>query len=272
MGRSCIPEMRLRPFLSLENTGTVESEMKNVLEVCVDSVGAAVAAQEGGGDRVELCANLMEGGTTPSAGTIQHARRSVRIGLQVMIRPRGGDFCYSATDFEVMKLDVETAKRSGADGVVFGILMADGRVDGERTEELIRLARPLSVTFHRAFDMSRDPLESLETLIRLGVDRILTSGQEATALEGLYLIADLVKAAGDRIVIMPGGGITEANFARIVGGSGAREIHVAALSVLDGPMKFRNTRCFMGGVLRPPEFSISVTDPEVVRSFVRSLH
>lgn len=245
--------------------------MKKVLEVCVDSAEAAIAAQEGGADRVELCANLMEGGTTPSAGAIQHARRSIRIGLQVMIRPRGGDFCYSDADFEVMKLDIEAAKRLGADGVVFGILMPDGRVDEARTHDLIRLARPLSVTFHRAFDMSREPFESLETLIRLGVDRLLTSGQEASALEGLDLIADLGEAAGSRIVVMPGGGITETNFARIVGGSGASEIHVAALSLHDGPMKFRNLRCFMGGVLRSPEFSISVTDPEAVRSFVRAL-
>jgi copper homeostasis protein len=245
--------------------------MKKVLEVCVDSVEAAVAAQEGGGDRVELCANLMEGGTTPSAGAIQHARRSIRIGLQVMIRPRGGDFCYSDSDFQVMKLDIEAARRAGADGVVFGILKPDGRIDEARTDELIRLARPLKVTFHRAFDMSRDPFESLEALVRLGVDRLLTSGQEATALEGLDLIAGLVKAAGGRIAVMPGGGITRTNFARIVRESGADELHVAAFSLLDGPMKFRNPRCFMGGVLRPPEFSLSATDPEEVRAFVRAL-
>jgi copper homeostasis protein len=246
--------------------------MAKILEVCVDSVEAAVAAQQGGADRVELCANLMEGGTTPSAGAIQHARRSIRIGLQVMIRPRGGDFCYSDADFEVMKLDIESARKSGADGVVFGILTPDGSVDEPRTRELIRLARPLSVTFHRAFDMSRDPFESLETLIRLGVDRLLTSGQEASALEGLDLIAHLVESAGNRIAVMPGGGITGTNFVRIVRESRASEIHVAALSLRDGPMKFRNPRCFMGGVLRPPEFSIGVTDSEAVRSFVRALH
>lgn len=246
--------------------------MSKILEVCVDSVDAAIAVQEGGADRVELCANLMEGGTSPSAGAIQHARRRIRIGLQVMIRPRGGDFCYSEADFEVMKLDIEAARHAGADGIVFGILMPDGRIDEGRTHELIRLARPMQVTFHRAFDMSRDPFESLETVIRLGVDRILTSGQEASALEGLDLIADLVKTAGTRIVVMPGGGITATNFARIIRGSGANEIHVAALSLLDGPMRFRNPRCFMGGVLRSPEFSISVTDAEDVRAFVRDLH
>jgi copper homeostasis protein len=245
--------------------------VKKILEVCVDSVEAAMAAQKGGADRVELCANLLEGGTTPSVGAMKTARRCVDIGLQVMIRPRGGDFCYSKVEFEVMKLDIEAARDAGADGVVIGILKPDGSVDGPRTRELIELARPLSVTFHRAFDMSRDPYDSLKTLIRLGADRILTSGQEPSALEGLDLIADLVGKAGDRIIIMPGGGITEKNFGKIAEGSGARELHIAALSIMDGPMRFRNTRCFMGGELRPPEFGVSTTDPARVRHFVDSL-
>lgn len=245
--------------------------MKRVLEACVDSAAAAIAAQQGGADRVELCANLLEGGTTPSAGTIQHARRSLRIGIQVMVRPRGGDFCYSADEFEVMKLDVLAAKNTGADGVVLGILQEDGCIDEVRTRELIELARPLTVTFHRAFDMSRDPCESLEALVGLGVDRILTSGQESSALEGLELIADLVRRAGARIVIMPGGGITLRNFRKIVEGSGAREIHVAALANVEGPMRFRNRRCFMGGELRSPEFTLTVTDSGTVRQFAQML-
>jgi copper homeostasis protein len=245
--------------------------VKKILEVCVDSVGAAIAAQQGGADRVELCANLLEGGTTPSAGCTQHARRSIDIGLQVMIRPRGGDFCYSQIEFEVMKLDVEMARKAGADGVVIGILTEDGFVDEPRTRALVELARPMSVTFHRAFDMARDPYQAMETLVGLGVDRILTSGQESSALEGLDLISELVRRAAGRIVIMPGGGITEGNFRRIVEQSGAGELHVAALSMVEGPMKFRNTRCFMGGELRPPEFSVSVTDPNRVRAFVRAL-
>jgi copper homeostasis protein len=198
--------------------------------------------------------------------------------MNVMIRPRGGDFCYSDVEFETMKLDVELCKRNvpdrgqvGADGVVFGILNPDGTVDAPRTAELIRLARPLSVTFHRAFDVTRDPYEALETLIGLGVDRILTSGQEPSALEGLDLIADLVKAAGDRVIIMPGGGITERNIERIVAGSGAREIHVYAPMTLEGRMKYRNPRVFMGGELRPPEYTLSVTDPNRVRALVGAI-
>jgi len=245
--------------------------LKRVLEVCVESVEGAIAAQEGGADRVELCANLMEGGTTPSAGSMQEARRNLHIALQVMIRPRGGDFYYSAIEFEIMKRDIETARKAGADGVVIGILKEDGTIDEVRTRALTELARPMSVTFHRAFDMSRDAFDAMETLIGLGIDRILTSGQESSVLEGLDLIAQLVRDAGDRIIIMPGGGITERNFSKILVQSGARELHVAALENVEGPMKYRNPRCFMGGELRPPEFSILMTDAVRVRAFVRSL-
>jgi copper homeostasis protein len=246
--------------------------MKRILEVCVESVEGAIAAQQGGADRVELCANLLEGGTTPSAGSMQLARRSLRIGIQVMIRPRGGDFCYSAAEFEIMKLDIEMAIKAGADGVVLGILRPDGSVDEDRTRELVTLARPLNVTFHRAFDMTRDPWAALEILISSGIDRILTSGQESSVLEGLELIAGLVRVAGDRIIVMPGGGIHERNLAKIARESGARELHVAAPAETEGPMAFRNRRCFMGGELRPPEFSRLATDASRVHTFVNSLH
>jgi len=242
-----------------------------VLEACVDSVEAAVAAQEGGADRVELCANLLEGGTTPSAGTIQLAREKLGIGLNVMIRPRGGDFCYSDAEFEVMKLDVQLAKKLGADGVVSGILKENGAIDTLRTGELLELARPLSVTFHRAFDMARDPYEAIKDLIGLGIDRILTSGQDLSALEGLDLIADLVQKAGDRIIVMPGGGITERNVQKIVLHSGAREVHVYAPMTVESRMRYRNDRCFMGGELRPPEFSLTVTDADRIQAFVRAV-
>ena len=240
-----------------------------ILEACVDSVEAAIAAQEGGAHRVELCANLLEGGTTPSAGTIRLARESLDIGLSVMIRPRGGDFCYSDVEFQVMHRDIELAQELGADGVVLGMLNEDGSVDVERTGALVALARPMSVTFHRAFDMSRDPYEALEGLVKLGIDRVLSSGQESSALEGLDLIADLVQKAGDRIIVMPGGGITERNVERIIVHSGAREIHVAAPVNIESRMKYRNTRCFMGGELRPPEFTCTVTDADRIREFVR---
>lgn len=242
-----------------------------ILEACVDSVEAAIAAQEGGADRVELCANLLEGGTTPSAGTIQLARENLDVGLNVMIRPRGGDFCYSDVESEAMKVDIELAKKLGANGVVFGILKEDGSVDTERTGALVAHARPMSVTFHRAFDMSRDPYEALEDIIKLGIDRVLTSGQEYSALEGLDLITDLVQKAGDRIIVMPGGGITERNIEKIVEHSGAKEAHVAAPVGVESRMKYRNTRCFMGGELRPPEFTLTVTDPNRIRAFLRAV-
>ncbi len=244
--------------------------MNIVLEVCIDSVEAAIAAQQGGAHRVELCANLLEGGTTPSAGTIQLARRSIDIDVNVIIRPRGGDFCYTPIEFEVMKLDIETAKAEGANGVVIGILNQDGSVDKERTRELVELARPLSVTFHRAFDMTRDPYEALETLIELGVDRVLTTGQESSVLEGLDVITKLVEKAGERIIIMPGGGITEHNFKKIVETSGVKEVHFLAPATRESLMAYRNPNCFMGGELRPPEFSLTVTDPGLVKTFVRA--
>jgi copper homeostasis protein len=244
--------------------------MSIVLEVCIDSVEAAVAAQQGGAHRVELCADLMAGGTTPSAGTIQLARRSVDIDVNVIIRPRGGDFCYTPVEFEVMKLDIETTKAAGANGVVIGILNEDGSVDKERTRALVDLARPMSVTFHRAFDMARDPYEALETLIELGVNRVLTSGQESSVLEGLGVITELVDRAGERIIIMPGGGVTERNFKKIVETSGVKEIHFVAPAARESPMAYRNPNCFMGGELRPPEFSLTVTDPGRVSAFVRA--
>lgn len=241
------------------------------VEICVDSVAGAVAAQLGGADRVELCDNLLEGGTTPSAGCLKLARRHLKIGLQAMIRPRGGDFLYDDWEMEVMREDVRLAKEIGADGVVFGCLTAEGEIDRQRTEELLTLARPLNVTFHRAFDMCRDPQRGLEDLIALGVDRLLTSGQEATCLEGLEQIAALQQQAAGRIIILPGGGITPRNLRRIVEGTGVSEVHLAARTSIQSQMQFRNPRCFMGGTLRPPEFSWKTTDPEMVKAVVQNL-
>ena len=237
---------------------------KLIIEVCVDSVESAMAAERGGADRVELCDNLLEGGTTPSAGAIAIARKRLGIKLHVIIRPRGGDFCYSEVEFAVMRHDVALAKQLGADGVVIGILTSDGEIDIERTRELIELARPLSITFHRAFDMSRDPYRALEDLIGLGDDRILTSGQEPSVIEGLDLIAELVQIAGDRVIIMPGGG-TERNVDKVVARSGVCEVHVTGTTSVESAMHFRNQRVFMGGELRPPEYTRLTTDPERIR-------
>jgi copper homeostasis protein len=249
-----------------------EAQSKKVkLEVCVDSVDSAIAAQEGGAARVELCDNLFEGGTTPSAGMIAVARKSLTIGLQVIIRPRGGDFLYSSTEFEVMKRDVLIAKQLGADGVVIGILERDGSVDVPRTRELIDLARPLQVTFHRAFDMTRDPHAALETLVNLGVERVLTSGQQATVPQGIELIAALVRQAGARIIVMPGGGITLENAAKIAAASSAKEIHLGDLLSVPSIMTFRNERVYMGGAYTPSEYTRMMTDAARIRRIVALL-
>lgn len=237
-----------------------------IYEICVDSVAGVRAAKASGAHRVELCANLLEGGTTPSRGMIRQARTVSGIGLQVIIRPRGGDFLYDDDEFAVMLADIDTAKAEGADGVVIGLLTADGEVDVPRTRELIAKARPLSVTFHRAFDMTRDPFKALETLIGLGVDRILTSGQDASVLEGLPLIAELVRRAGDEVIIMPGGGITARNAARIIAKAKPREMHFAALEPEAGGMKFRRHHVYMGGELRAPEYDRLVTSAETIRA------
>ncbi|MBI5879785.1 MAG: copper homeostasis protein CutC [Chloroflexi bacterium] len=238
------------------------------VEICIDSVASALAAQAGGAQRVELCDNLMEGGTTPSAGTITVVRAQVQIGLQVMIRPRGGDFCYSDLEFAVMRHDIATAKSLGVDGIVLGLLTPDGRVDAARTRELIAAARPLNVTFHRAFDVARDPREALETLVELDVDRVLTSGQEPTAYEGIDLIAELVRQAAGRISIVAGGGIHERNAGKIVAQTGVREIHFTGRRTVPSAMQYRNERVFMGGELRPPEFDRSIANAERIARII----
>ena len=237
-----------------------------IYEICVDSVAGVRAAKAAGAHRVELCANLLEGGTTPSRGTIRRARTISGIGVQVIIRPRGGDFLYDDDEFAIMQTDIETAKEEGADGVVIGLLTAEGDVDAARTAALIAKARPLSVTFHRAFDMARDPYAALETLIGLGVDRILTSGQEPSVLEGLPLITELIRRAGDRIIIMPGAGITPRNAERIIAAAKPKEIHFAALEPEAGGMKFRRQHVFMGGELRAPEYDRLVTSGDTIRA------
>jgi len=241
-----------------------------LLEICIDSVESALAAQQGGADRVELCSALYEGGLTPSAGLLEVVRERANIGVAAMIRPRGGDFCYSDDEFAVMERDIVRAKELGADVIVLGLLNPDGTVDRLRTAKLIELSRPLPVTFHRAFDMARDPYEALDDVLELGAERLLTSGQEKSAVEGMDLIADLVERAGDRLVVMPGGGVTERNLKKILAHTGAREIHGSASGSRESRMAYRNTRVFMGGQMGPPEFSIKQADSNRVRSF-RSL-
>lgn len=244
----------------------VEAKGRNlVIEVCVDHVDSALAAQAGGADRVELCDNLMEGGTTPSAGMLAVTRSQLKIGLHVIIRPRGGDFCYSDLEMEIMRLDIIQAKALGVDGIVVGLLTPDAQVDTVRTAELIALARPMRVTFHRAFDMVLDPRQALEDVIALGCERVLTSGLEASAWEGIDQIEQLLQQAGDRIIVMPAGGVGR-NLARIASRVPLREVHLTATTTVDSAMQYRNSRVFMGGAFRAPEWTRSVTDPAKIRT------
>ena len=241
-----------------------------LIEICLEDVQSVIAAQKGGADRVELCSDLFEGGLTPTIGTVLTALEMASIPINCMIRPRGGDFCYSDIEYEVMKQDVLAFKQAGVNGVVFGILTPEGDVDKKRCNELIELARPLSVTFHRAFDMTRDPYRALEDLIELGVDRVLTSGQEASVPEGIELLAELVKISGDRIIVMPGCGITERNFDRIRKQIGAREYHIHLPREEKSKMEFHPGHIYMGGLLRQSEFTVTHTDPSRVSSVVKS--
>eukprot|EP00811_Abedinium_folium_P004847 NODE_14464_length_1108_cov_2.195719.p1 GENE.NODE_14464_length_1108_cov_2.195719~~NODE_14464_length_1108_cov_2.195719.p1 ORF type:complete len:255 (+),score=70.29 NODE_14464_length_1108_cov_2.195719:116-880(+) len=217
-----------------------------LLEICVDSVESAIAAEEGGAARIELCSGLTDGGVTPSAGLMQAVRRAVRIPVFVLVRPRPGDFLYTENEFAVMLADVAATVRAGCNGVVVGVLQAHGRVDVGRTQRLVEAARPLAVTFHRAFDMACEPLAALEDVVATGATRLLTSGQAATAMEGWELLAQLVGHATGRVVIMPGGGVTEQNCAELARRTGARELHASARVKVDSPMLHRNPCCWMG--------------------------
>ena len=237
-----------------------------VIEACVNSVESAIAAERGGAQRVELCDNLHEGGTTPSWGTIAQARRQLRIEVSVIIRPRGGDFHYSAVELEVMKEDVARAREIGAHGIVIGHLTPEGEVDARHTRELMDLSGDLDVTFHRAFDMTADPMRALETLCDLGVQRVLTSGQRPSAMAGSELLARLVERAGDRIVVMPGVGIDGGNIAELIRATGAREYHVYAPRRVPSAMRYRNEKVFMGSSPDHSEYEIEVTDSAAIEA------
>jgi copper homeostasis protein len=207
-------------------------QKKILLEISIETVDAALAAERGGADRVELCADLLLGGITPSEELMWAARKKLQIPIFVMIRPRGGDFVYTDAEFTAMKSGIAAAKKHRMDGVVLGILREDRCVDVQRTRELVALARPLPTTFHRAFDESAEMRQALEDVIQTGAKRILTSGSAKNAFEGATVLADLVAAAGDRITIIPGAGINASNIAQVAKVTGAREFHSGLSSAL----------------------------------------
>jgi copper homeostasis protein len=241
-----------------------------IVEVCVDSLDSAIAAERGGARRVELCGSMVEGGVTPSAGLIAKTRQKISISLHVMIRPRAGDFCYTADEFEVMRRDVLMAKQLGSDGVVFGILGEDANVDIERTRALVDLARPLNTTYHRAFDMSADLLSSVEHVVKNGADRILTSGGATTAIEGTAMLRNLVEAAKGRVIIMASGGIDHQNVQGVLEKTSVREIHVGLRTPIASPMRYRNNAISMGP-FRGNEYQRFVVLEENVAQLVRAV-
>ncbi|MCX2449803.1 copper homeostasis protein CutC [Pedobacter sp. PLR] len=237
------------------------------MEVCANSLSSALAAQEGGAVRVEFCDNLPEGGTTPSYAQLKLAKELLHILVYPIIRPRGGDFLYSDLEFRLMKEDIKICKSLNCDGVVIGILKDDGSIDKARCAELIELARPMKITFHRAFDMCNDLEQGLEDLIELGCERVLTSGAAASALAGATRIKALIKQAAGRISIMPGAGVKTDNIAEIIRITGATEFHASAKHAVKSEMQFRNPNLSMG--TSEDEFSYDLTDVNTVKTLIQ---
>lgn len=210
------------------------------LEIIGFNIESCITAQDAGANRIELCASPGEGGTTPSYAFIKTAREKLQIDLYAMVRPRGGDFLYSGEDFEIMKKDVAICKENGCNGIVTGILTKEGKVDKKRCGQLIELAYPLKATFHRAFDRVNDPFQALEDVIDLGFERILTSGLKPKATEGAGLLSQLIKQSNERIIIMPGSGITSQNIISMAKTTGAREFHSSASISKKSKMEFVN--------------------------------
>ena len=241
--------------------------MTRVIEICANSVESAVNAQKGGANRVELCAGIPEGGTTPSYGEILTSRKLlVSTHLHVIIRPRGGDFLYSPLEEEIMMHDITMARDIGVDGVVLGCLNADGDIDVKMMKRLLKGTSGMSVTFHRAFDLCREPLVAMEQIIDLGIDRILTSGQAANAESGIPLLRELIDRASGRIIIMPGCGVNAGNITKIANETGATEFHLSARSSVQSGMRYHNQNVSMGGTVHIDEYHRDVTDVEKVKA------
>lgn len=232
--------------------------MGMTLEICVFNVATAVAAEQAGADRIELCENYANGGTTPSYGYLKSVREKIGIPVFPMIRPRGGDYYHTQDEIEIIRKDILLCKELQFEGVVFGLLNQDGSIDKDNTARLVDAAYPLEVTFHRAFDRCNDPLNALETIIQCGCTRILTSGQHPKVTDGLTLIKTLVEQANDRIIIMPGSGLNSSNVQQIVEVAGVSEVHTSARTNVPSQTAFRNP-------LIPEDFDIDFVNADEIK-------
>lgn len=239
-----------------------------LIEICVEGIDGLLAAQAAGADRVELCASLIEGGVTPSLGTVRAALDLATIPFHVIVRPRGGDFLYSEAEYRSMLADVEALRDAGVAGVVVGCLKEDGTIDEDRMTALADAAGPLNVTCHRAFDMTRDPFEALEALVRCGVGRVLTSGQRDTAVEGADLLAALVEKAAGRIIILGCGALIPDTIGAVRRRTGLTEMHFASLKDVPSAMRYRNPNVGMGGDDLDREYRNTVTDGDLVAATI----
>jgi copper homeostasis protein len=244
---------------------------KILLEICCGSIDDALQAQAGGADRIELCSALFLGGLTPSLGTLQYARQQLRIPIIAMVRPRGGGFCYTEAEFATMERDAETAIAHGADGIVFGILEPEGNIDLVRTRRIRELIGGKQAVFHRAFDVTPDPFVALDQLVDLGITRILTSGQQDTVPEGAELIRRLIEYAGDRIEVLPGGGIKPFNLADVIAKTGCCQVHLTAFKTSVDPSTRQRPHVTFGGALYPAEDTFLMTDADLVRQLATTL-
>jgi len=244
---------------------------KQKLEICCYTVESALLAEEAGAGRIELCDNFPEGGTTPSYAAIEMAVQKLTIPVNVIVRPRGGDFLYSETEFEIIKRDVAKIAELGANGIVVGFLKANGTIDTERTAIITEIAKPMEVTFHRAFDMCRNSFQALAQLKKIGIKRVLTSGGKNTAVEGLELLAELVKEAGEDIIIMPGSGVNHNNIETILEQTRAAEFHSSAKIFLKSKMRYFNDAINMGGNGDSDEYSIISVDKKMISKMAAAI-
>lgn len=242
------------------------------IEVCAYTLQSAINAEKAGASRVELCDNFFEGGTTPSYGVVELARKYISIELNVLIRPRGGDFCYSDLEFETMLKDIYAVKRLGVNGIAIGALTANGQIDKIKMKEIISIARPASITFHRAFDCVKNEFDSLNELIELGVERVLTSGLKNTAVEGKETLAKLVEKSQGKIVIMPGGGINYSNIEELINVTKASEYHLSGKRLMNNNFTCHNSEVRLNSTFSMPEFSYIETDGQKIKSVVDLLN